>query len=221
MTKYTGKLTKFLILVIAFTILSSVFLFTDILDSLTPSIISEFVMSFGIVAPIVFILLYALGTVLAFPGSIMTITGGAAFGALNGTIFNVLGATIGSTLAFLIARYMGRDFVSKFEKSDSKIVKKIDDQIKNNGFQVIFLLRLIPIVPFNALNYASGLSKLKLKDYLLGTLLGIIPGSFAYTYFGANLMDIFSLQGVLAIVLLVALSFLPKLVEKIKNRVKK
>lgn len=221
MTKYTGKLTKFLILVIAFTILSSVFLFTDILDSLTPSIISEFVMSFGIVAPIVFILLYALGTVLAFPGSIMTITGGAAFGALNGTIFNVLGATIGSTLAFLIARYMGRDFVSKFEKSDSKIVKKIDDQIKNNGFQVIFLLRLIPIVPFNALNYASGLSKLKLKDYLLGTLLGIIPGSFAYTYFGANLMDIFSLQGVLAIVLLVTLSFLPKLVDKIKKRVKK
>jgi len=172
--------------------------------------------------PLVFILIYAIGCVLALPGSILTLAGGAIFGTVNGTLFNVLASNLGATLAFFMARFLGRDFVAGLMKGGK--LAKLDDSIEKNGFKTIFRLRLIPVFPFNGLNFGSGFSKVKYKDYLLGSVLGMLPGTFIYTYFGSSVLE--GVTGAsqkafvnlaIASALLILISFLPTIVKKIRR----
>lgn len=179
-----------------------------------PEEIQTAIQSVGSLAPILYLLIYSIAPVFFVPGWIITIAGGLAFGAVLGTALTVVGATIGATLAFFVARYLGRDFVARILKGK---FKALDDQAAVHGFQVIFFLRLIPLVPFNVLDYAAGISKIGARDYILGTFLGIIPGTFAYVYLGSALTDIYSWQFASAVGLLLLLAVVPLLYKRWKG----
>jgi len=136
-------------------------------------------------APLVFVLIYALAAGLALPGSALTLAGGAIFGLWPGLALNWAGATLGSGIAFLLARHLGRDYVSRRLKGR---VAALDQNAGSHGFLTVLFLRLVPLVPFNALNYGAGLSSVSLRDYVLATALGILPGAFAYTYFASAIL---------------------------------
>jgi uncharacterized membrane protein YdjX (TVP38/TMEM64 family) len=180
-----------------------------------PEAIQAAIQSVGPLAPMFYLILYSIAPVFFVPGWIITIAGGLAFGAVWGTALTVVGATIGATLAFYVARYLGRDFVARLLKGK---FKALDDQAGRHGFQVIFFLRLIPLVPFNVLDYVAGISKIGARDYILGTFLGIIPGTFAYVYLGSSLTHIDSWQFASAVGLLILLAIVPLLYKRWKGQ---
>lgn len=135
----------------------------------------------GWIGPVVFIFFYILATVLFFPGSVVTAAGGAVFGPVWGTLINLLGATAGATLAFLVARYLAADWVSK--KVGGRM-KALVDGVESEGWRFVAFVRLVPLFPFNLLNYALGLTRIRLTTYILTSFVCMAPGSFAYTYIG-------------------------------------
>jgi uncharacterized membrane protein YdjX (TVP38/TMEM64 family) len=205
------KLTG-LVLLVAIGI--GIFQFTGLGQYLKPETLRAYIQSYGAVAPAVYVLLYCIGPVLFVPGAVLSLAGGLAFGAFWGTLLTVIGATIGATLAFFVARALGRDFVSRLLKGKLKL---LDESAGKHGFTIILFLRLIPLVPFNALDYAAGLSKVSVRDYVLGTLIGIIPGTFAYVYLGSSLVNLYSWQFLSAILLLALMSIIPILYKKWKK----
>lgn len=141
----------------------------------------------GPIAPIVFMLLYTVVTVSFLPASALTLGAGAVFGIVKGVVFVFFGAMLGATAAFLIGRYVARDWVSG-KVSGNRIFKSIYDAIEKEGRKIIFLVRLSPAFPFNLLNYALGLTNVSLADYVLGTV-GILPGTVLYVYLGSLVGD--------------------------------
>ena len=133
-------------------------------------------------APFIFILAYIVITVAFLPASVVTLGAGAAFGWQAGAVYVFIGAMLGATAAFLIGRFVARDWIAK-KVEDKPFFKALDNAIAEEGLKLIFLIRLSPAFPFNLLNYALGLTKVSLKDYVLGTT-GIIPGTIMYVYLG-------------------------------------
>jgi len=138
----------------------------------------------GALAPVLFIILYIVGAILFVPGSVLTIGGGVLFGLLWGSVYVSIGATIGATAAFLIGRYLARDWVRAQLEGNRKFVA-IDEAVGREGWKIVLLTRLSPVFPFNLLNYAFGLTAVKLRDYFLATWIGIIPGTVLYVYLGS------------------------------------
>ncbi|MEO1093511.1 MAG: TVP38/TMEM64 family protein [Cyanobacteria bacterium J06638_28] len=139
--------------------------------------------SLGAIAPVAFIVLYVIITVAFLPASIVTLGAGVVFGVVQGSIYVFIGAMLGATAAFLVGRYLARDWVGNKIANSNKF-KAIDEAIGREGRKIVFLIRLSPAFPFNLLNYALGLTKVSLKDYFLGTT-GIIPGTIMYVYLGS------------------------------------
>jgi uncharacterized membrane protein YdjX (TVP38/TMEM64 family) len=138
----------------------------------------------GALAPVLFMVLYIVGAVLFVPGSVLTIGGGVLFGLLWGSIYVSIGATIGATAAFLIGRYLARDWVRRQLEGNRKF-GAIDEAVGREGWKIVLLTRLSPVFPFNLLNYAFGLTAVKLRDYFLATWIGILPGTVLYVYLGS------------------------------------
>ena len=136
----------------------------------------------GAWGPIVFIAAYALACVAFVPASLLTLAAGALFGLVKGTVFVLVGATLGATGAFLIARYVARDWVASRIAKDPRFAA-IDAAIAAQGRKVVFLLRLSPVIPFNVLNYALGLTQVRVVDYVVASI-GMIPGTLLYVYTG-------------------------------------
>ncbi|MDP4012284.1 MAG: TVP38/TMEM64 family protein [Candidatus Nanoarchaeia archaeon] len=213
--------TKFIIFIILVILFTLFFTTKGFGEYAKPQLLRDYITSFGSIAPIIYLLVYIFGSVLGFPGSILSLTGGLAFGALLGTIYTLIGATIGASLAFWIARIMGRDFIRSLL---GKRLQEVDIKLEEKGLGIILFFRLIPIFPFNLLNFTFGLSKVKFKDFFIGTAIGIIPGTFAYVYLGSSLTNIFSIKFILAVLLLVALFLmrillLPRTYKKFKKKV--
>ena len=137
----------------------------------------------GLWGPIVFVLAYAIACVAFVPASLLTLAAGALFGVVKGTVLVFVGATLGATGAFLIARYVARDWVAQRVSRDPRFAA-IDAAIAEQGRKVVFLLRLSPVIPFNVLNYALGLTKVRLADYVVASI-GMIPGTVLYVYSGS------------------------------------
>lgn len=176
-------------------------------------------------APAIFVVVYAAATALAVPGTILTLVGGAVFGFYWGTLYNALAANIGANAAFGVARGLGRDAVRRLAGADSKALDRLDGVIGRHGFQGLLTLRLIPLVPFNVLNFGSGLLPLKWSTYAIATAIGILPGTAVYTFFAESLLQ--GAQGasrsafarlLLAGGLLVLLSFLPAILKRLGVR---
>ncbi|MEX0979493.1 MAG: VTT domain-containing protein [Gemmatimonadota bacterium] len=171
-------------------------------------------------APLVFVAVYAGAVALAIPGTILTLAGGALFGVFWGSVLNSIGANIGANFAFLIGRFLGRGGVARLLGSR---IDRLDRATEDKGFQGLLTLRLIPVVPFNALNFGSGLTAISWPKYALATAIGILPGTVVYTFFADALLqgsqeasrEAF-LRVLLAGGLLILLSLLPSILRKMR-----
>ena len=174
----------------------------------------------GIWAPLLFMAVYAVAAVLFLPGSVLTLAGGALFGPVLGTFYNLTGATIGATLAFLIARYLASDWVA--DKAGGRL-KQLINGVEGEGWRFVAFTRLVPLFPFNLLNYALGLTRIRLSHYLLATYTCMLPGAIAYTYLGyAGREAVGGGEGLvqkalLALALLAVVAFLPRLIGKLRR----
>jgi uncharacterized membrane protein YdjX (TVP38/TMEM64 family) len=146
------------------------------------------VKTLGYLAPIAFIGIYNLATVLLIPGSLLTIGGGVIFGVIWGSLYVLIAATLGATLAFLIGRYFSRNWVRQQIDKYPKF-KAIEAAVAKEGLKVVLLTRLSPIFPFNLLNYAFGVTGVSLQNYVLGSI-GMIPGTILYVYIGSLVGDL-------------------------------
>jgi uncharacterized membrane protein YdjX (TVP38/TMEM64 family) len=144
----------------------------------------------------IFLAIYIIQTALALPGAaILSLAAGAVFGAVMGTVYANIGATIGATLSFLVARYLFHDTIQgKFGSRLEKINKELD----NAGFNYLLFLRLVPLFPFFLINLAAGLTKIPLRTFFFGTMLGIIPGGFVFCNAGASLASINSVGEIIS-----------------------
>jgi len=183
---------KFLQLLVFVLILMILFLLARMLDirvrDLTPSKVKGYLLSFGIVkAAIIYILIYtfSLRPFVPIPPTLYTLAGGFTFGPLWGTVFTIIGATLNATLCFFIARILGKDFVDRLSGRKLGI---INDLLKDSGFKALLLVRTSPIgPPFDFVSYASGVLRISFKDYFFATLIGIIPATAVYSYFGGSI----------------------------------
>ncbi|MDJ0552982.1 MAG: TVP38/TMEM64 family protein [Microcoleaceae cyanobacterium MO_207.B10] len=142
----------------------------------------------GLWSPITFIIIYNLATLLLIPGSVLTLGSGIIFGVVWGSIYVFIASTLGATIAFIVGRYISRDWVCQ-QLDKHPQFEAIDKAVVKEGFKIVFLARLCPLFPFNLLNYAFGLMQVSLKDYILGSL-GMIPGTVMYVYLGYLVGDI-------------------------------
>lgn len=147
----------------------------------------------GVWGPVLFIAGYAVATVALVPGSLLTLAAGAVFGLAAGVAYVFMGAVLGATLAFLVGRYAARGAVERRISGDPRF-ERIDAAIARSGRKIVFLLRLSPVLPYNLLNYALGLTRVRLRDYVIASL-GMLPGTFLYVYSGRVAGDVASLAG--------------------------
>ncbi len=150
-------------------------LFQQILDG---------VKQLGVWAPVVFVLLYIASCVALLPAAILTLGAGALFGVVQGAIYVSVGATLGATAAFLVGRYAARDWVARKLALYPQFAA-IEQAVTEKGWRIVFLTRLCPLFPFFLLNYAYGLTRISIAQYILATWIGIMPGSTLFVYFGA------------------------------------
>lgn len=144
----------------------------------------------GVWGPALFVAGYAVATVALVPGSLLTLAAGAVFGVAAGTAYVFVGAVLGATLAFLIARHGARGVVERRIRGDARF-ERIDAAVARDGRKIVLLLRLSPLLPFNLLNYALGLTRVRLRDYLIASL-GMLPGTLLYVYSGRVAGDVAS-----------------------------
>ena len=174
----------------------------------------------GIFAPLGFIVIYAIATIIAVPGTILTLSAGALFGIVFGTLWTIIGATLGATGAFLIARFVaGEEVRSQFKKGDW--LRQLQQGIEQDGFWFVLSIRRSPVFPFIAVNYLFGLTPISLTAYVLATLIGIIPGTFAYTWLGYGGLKAATggapWQLVSALGILAVISLLPIVLKRFKT----
>jgi len=141
----------------------------------------------GVWGPIVFILGYAVATVAFVPGSLLTLAAGAIFGLARGTLYTLLGATLGAACAFLVARYLARRAIERKIAGNARFAA-IDKAVAGEGFKIVALLRLSPVFPFNLLNYALGLTRVRFLSYLAASA-AMLPGTLLYVYYGKVIFE--------------------------------
>lgn len=179
----------------------------------------------GVAGPLLFMTLYAIATVLFLPGSVLTLAGGALFGPIWGTLYNLTGATLGALLAFLVARYLASDWVqTQLGKGAGRRVERLIKGAEGEGWRFVAFTRLVPLFPFNLLNYALGLTRIPLLQYIVASYVFMLPGAIAYTYIGyagreaAAGSEGLIQKGLIALALLAAAAFLPRLIGKLRER---
>jgi uncharacterized membrane protein YdjX (TVP38/TMEM64 family) len=199
--------------------------FTAVRDFVTVEALGSFLDRAGIWAPIVYMVFYAVGVCLFVPGTLLTGIGAALFGAYRGFIYVWVGAMLGASGAFFIGRTLGRDFAASLIGDK---LKKYDDAIERNGFATVLYLRLV-YFPFTPMNFGMGLTKVRFIDYFSGTGLGIIVGTFVFTFFIGTLKDVWatgnwseliSLRVFGSIALFIFSFFIPKIMKAMKGDLK-
>ncbi len=145
--------------------------------------LNDWIGQMGLAGIFIFIAVYAAATVLLAPGAILTIGAGFAFGLWKGFLAVSAAATLGASLAFLVARFVARDKIEAMARRNPKF-QRIDNAIGKKGAKLVFLLRLSPVIPFNLSNYFYGLTAVKFWPYVLASWIGMMPGTFLYVYIG-------------------------------------
>ena len=205
-------------------ILFSIYLvrFTPVKNVLSLEVLGAYFDRAGFWAPVFFMLFYVVGICLFVPGTLLTGLGAAIFGAYWGFVYVWIGAMIGAGAAFFIGRTLGRDFAASLIGDK---LKKYDESIERNGFATVLYLRLV-YFPFTAMNFGMGLTKVHFGDYLLGTGLGILVGTFVFTFFigtlkevwsSGNWAELISFKVFFSIGLFIFSFFIPKLIKKLRK----
>jgi uncharacterized membrane protein YdjX (TVP38/TMEM64 family) len=196
--------------------------FTPVKNYLNAGTLGRFLQGAGVWAPVVYMMIYAVGVCFFVPGTLLTGLGAAIFGAYRGFLYVWIGAMIGAAAAFLIGRTLGRDFAASLIGDK---LKKYDDAIERNGFATVLYLRLV-YFPFTPMNFGMGLTKVRFWDYVAGTGLGIIVGTFVFTFFIGTLKDVWtsgnwgeliSFKVFFSIGLFIFSFFIPKIIKRIKG----
>lgn len=180
-----------------------------------PDRVQTSIQSAGPVAPLLFVLVYAVLTVLMFPGSVLTVAAGVVFGTALGTTLSVLGASLGAAGAYLVGRRLGRGAV--VELAGGRL-EQLDGWLGRRGFVAVLYARLLPFVPFNLLNYAASVTGVRFRDYLAATVLGIVPGTFAFAALGGSFEDPTSPAFLAAVGLIIALAVAGPLAQRCRAR---
>ncbi len=154
---------------------------------------ARWVESLGAWGPLAFVAGYAAAAIAFVPGSLLTLAGGAIFGLARGTLFVFVGAVLGASGAFLVARYAARGAIERRLEGNARFAA-IDRAVARQGRKIVFLLRLSPVFPFNLLNYALGLTRVRFADYLVASI-GMLPGTLLYVYYGKLAGDVAALAG--------------------------
>jgi uncharacterized membrane protein YdjX (TVP38/TMEM64 family) len=144
----------------------------------------EWVAQLGPWGPVIFIVLYVLATVLFVPGSVLTLGAGAIFGVFWGSVYVSIAATLGATCAFLVGRHLAREAIARKIEGDERFAA-IDRAVAREGWKIVGLTRLSPVFPFTLLNYAFGITRVKLGHYVLASWIGMIPGTVMFVYLGS------------------------------------
>lgn len=180
----------------------------------------RFIAAFGMWGPAIYLLVWAIVPVLMMPCLPITLAGGILFGPLWGVIYVSVGATSGASLAFLVSRYLARDWVA-VRLSGSRLAH-LDDKVTRHGWKIVAFTRLIPVLPFFLLNYAFGLTRIPFLPYALATFFGMLPWTIAFVLVSSSLLTL--LQGqvsiwlIIGIILVALVSLLPVIYKKIKAR---
>jgi uncharacterized membrane protein YdjX (TVP38/TMEM64 family) len=213
------------VLVLAAFIVGAIVLvrFTPVQDYLTPSALGRFLEAAGFWAPLVFMVFYAVGVCLFLPGTLLTGLGAAIFGAYWGFVYVWIGAMLGASGAFWIGRTLGREFAASLIGDK---LKRYDDAIERNGFATVLYLRLV-YFPFTPMNFGMGLTKVRFRDYFFGTGLGILVGTFIFTFFIGTVKEVWasgkwqeliSFKVFFSVGLFVFSFFIPKIIKKVKKQ---
>jgi uncharacterized membrane protein YdjX (TVP38/TMEM64 family) len=196
--------------------------YSPLRDYLTAAALQQFLNAAGIWAPLVFIAVYAAGVCLFIPGTLLTGLGAAIFGAYWGFLYVWVGAMLGASLAFFIGRFLGRDFAASLVGNR---LKKYDDAIRRNGFATVLYLRLV-YFPFTPMNFGMGLTGVTFRDYIAGTGLGILVGTFIFTFFIGTLKEVWisgdwgqllSFKVFFSVALFIFSFFIPKLLKRLRG----
>ena len=197
--------------------------FTPVMNYLTADELGRFLDKAGFWAPLVFIVVYAVGVCMFIPGTLLTGMGAAIFGAYWGFLWVWVGAMIGASAAFWIGRTLGREFAASMIGDR---LTKYDDAIERNGFATVLYLRLV-YFPFTPMNFGMGLTKVRFWDYFFSTGLGILVGTFIFTFFIGTLKEVWasgnwgellSLKAFFSIALFAFSLFIPRIIRKIRGK---
>ncbi len=189
-------------------------------DRFDAAALASWVRDAGAAGPVLFMVIYALGTVFFLPGSVLTLAGGALFGPVWGTLINLTGATLGAALAFLVARYLAADWVAR--KTGGRL-KQLKEGVEGEGWRFVAFVRLVPLFPFNLLNYALGLTRIRFLEYVIASWLFMLPGAIAYTYVGYVGREALAGEAglirkiLLSLALLAVVGFLPRLIAIVRR----
>ncbi len=213
----TNMWSKILLLLLVVTGVSLVVFYREQIEI---SAVQNWIEESGAAAPLLFMLVYILGTVFFLPGAVLTLLGGALFGPVAGTFYNLTAATIGATFSFLISRHLASDWV---EKKTAGRLKQLLNGVENEGWRFVAFTRLVPLFPFNLLNYGLGLTRIRLSHYIFSSYLFMFPGAVAYTYLGyigkeaATGGEDLIQKAMIALALLGLVAFLPKIIGSIRK----
>jgi len=189
-------------------------------DWLNVAALEAWVKSAGALGPLLYMALYTVATVLFLPGSVLTLAGGALFGPVWGTLYSLTGATLGAAVAFLAARYLASDWV---HRKAGGWTKQLIEGVEKEGWRFVAFVRLVPLFPFNLLNYALGLTRIGLVAYIIASFVFMFPGALAYTYLGYAGREAVAggegliQKGLLALALLGVVAFLPSLIKRVRG----
>lgn len=166
----------------------------------------------GAWGPVFYIAIYSVAPSMMIPGLPLTVIGGILFGPLWGVVYVAIGSTIGASAAFLVARYMGRSWVEGFLKKGGRLAR-INAEAGKNGWKIVALTRLVPFFPYNFLNYAFGLTRIKFSHYAIATFIFMLPGIVAYVVFSSSIPRLLrgrvTREFVIGICLVAAISLIP------------
>ncbi len=190
-------------------------------DFLTPERLGDFLKDAGFLAPLAFVMVYAVGVCVFVPGTLLTTLGAAIFGPYYGFLYVWSGAMVGASMAFFIGRYLGRDFAASLIGDR---LRKYDEAIERNGFTTVLYLRLV-YFPFTPMNFGMGLTRVRFGDYFFGTAVGIIVGTFVFTFFVGTVKDVWvsgrwsdllSWKTMFSLGLFVFSFFIPKILKRLR-----
>jgi uncharacterized membrane protein YdjX (TVP38/TMEM64 family)/rhodanese-related sulfurtransferase len=187
---------------------------------LDPALVGAGVRDLGAWAPVGHVVLFALGTIVFLPGAIFGLAGGLLFGPLWGTILNLAGATLGATAAFLVGRFVAGGWV---RGRAGPHLQRLVDGVEAEGWRFVAFVRLVPLFPFNLTNYALGLTRISLRDYVTASMICMLPGTLAYTWLGYAGREVAAgnataiRYGLLALAALATMAFLPRLIRRLRS----
>jgi uncharacterized membrane protein YdjX (TVP38/TMEM64 family) len=216
-------IAKAVVLVVFIALAVYVVRLTPVKDYLTAETLERLLGKAGIWAPLAFIFLYAVGVCLFVPGTLITAIGAAIFGPYWGFLYVWVGAMIGASTAFFLGRSLGREFALSLIGDR---LRKHDDAIARNGFATVLYLRLI-YFPFTPMNFGMGLTKIRFRDYFFGTGLGIIVGTFIFTFFVGTVKQVWvsgdwgallSFKVFFSVALFTFSFFIPKLITRLRGQ---